>query len=158
MTPAINVLKKHKIPHDVLSYEHEPGAPAYGLEAAQKLQLPPEHVFKTLVLSCDSKLVVALIPVACQVSLKALAKHCGSKKAELADPQLVTKKTGYILGGVSPLGQKVRLPTVIHDSASDLQKIYVSAGKRGLEIGLTPTDLQQLTAASFADIGSPKHG
>ena len=158
MTPALNALKKAKIPHNVLSYEHSPNVPAYGLEAAEKLQLSPEQVFKTLVLSCDSQLVVAIIPVASQVSLKALAKHCGTKKAAMADPQLVTKKTGYVLGGVSPFGQKSRLQTVLHNSAATLDKIYVSAGKRGLEVGLSPTDLQQLTQATLANIGVSKHG
>ncbi|MCP3428448.1 Cys-tRNA(Pro) deacylase [Opacimonas viscosa] len=158
MTPALNILKKAKIPHEVLSYKHTPNAPAYGLEAAEKLQLPPEQVFKTLILNCDAQLVVAIIPVDHQVSLKALAKHCGVKKAEMAEPMLVTKKTGYILGGVSPLGQKVSLQTVLDNSAASLAKIYVSAGKRGLEIGLAPTDLQHLTQATFANIGIPRYG
>ncbi len=152
MTPAINAAKRAKVNFDILSYEHDPNAGAYGLEAAQKLALEPQYVFKTLVAQCDTNMVVAIIPVAKQLNLKALAIHCQCKKAVLAEPKQVTSKTGYIMGGVSPLGQKTKLTTVIDQDAHDLSYIYVSAGKRGLEIKLSPQDLQQLTQAQFAHI------
>jgi Cys-tRNA(Pro)/Cys-tRNA(Cys) deacylase len=155
VTPAINVAKRAKIQFDILSYEHDPDAKAYGLEAAQKLALDPEYVFKTLVAQCDKDLVVAIIPVATQLNLKALAAHQQCKKAALAEPQQVISKTGYIMGGVSPLGQKNKLTTIIDQNAEKLPYIYVSAGKRGLEIKLSPTDLKHLTNAQFAAITRP---
>lgn len=152
MTPAIKVLDNADVTYRVCEYQHDPKAASYGLEAAQKLNLAPACVFKTLVTQCDDELVVAIIPVADKLSLKALAKSTQHKKASMAEPQKITAKTGYIMGGVSPLGQKSRLTTVIDASAQTQDMIYVSAGKRGLEIGLAPSDLAQLTHATFAAI------
>jgi Cys-tRNA(Pro)/Cys-tRNA(Cys) deacylase len=152
MTPAINAANKAKVTFTTLSYEHDSNAQSFGLEAAQKLQLDPNSVFKTLVIQCDKQLVVAIIPVNDTLSFKKLAKVVNAKKARMADPHVVTNKTGYIMGGVSPLGQKTSLQTIIAKSATLLNIIHVSAGKRGLEIGISPHDLSQLLRAQFADI------
>ncbi|WP_375320973.1 Cys-tRNA(Pro) deacylase [Aliivibrio logei] len=153
MTPATKLLKKEKIEHQVLEYHHDPKAQAYGLEAAEKLNLPHEEVFKTLVVQVDEKeLVVGVIPVADHLSMKLIAKAAGGKKAKMADPTLVQKTTGYVMGGVSPIGQKKRLKTVIDISAELHKTIYVSGGKRGLDIGFAPKDLQQVLNAQFMDI------
>lgn len=150
MTPAINLLKKKKVTHQVLKYEHDPAAPSYGLEACEKLHLDPVTVFKTLVAETDKQQwVVCIIPVEDKLSMKAVAKAAGAKKAAMAAPADVERTTGYILGGVSPLGQKKRLPVFIHHSAQNLEKMHVSAGRRGLEVGLKPSDLSVLTAATF---------
>ncbi|MUL03666.1 Cys-tRNA(Pro) deacylase [Aliivibrio fischeri] len=153
MTPATKLLRKAKIEHQVLEYHHDPKAQAYGLEAAEKLGLDQKEVFKTLVVQVDEKeLVVGIIPVAEQLSMKLIAKAVKGKKAKMADPAVVQKTTGYVLGGVSPLGQKKRLKTVIDITAESLESIYVSGGKRGLDIGLAPKDLQQVLNAQFLDI------
>ncbi|WP_063661403.1 Cys-tRNA(Pro) deacylase [Aliivibrio fischeri] len=153
MTPATKLLKKAKIEHQVLEYHHDPKAQAYGLEAAEKLGLDQKEVFKTLVVQVDEKEpVVGIIPVAEQLSMKLIAKAVKGKKAKMADPAVVQKTTGYVLGGVSPLGQKKRLKTVIDITAESLETIYVSGGKRGLDIGLAPKDLQQVLNAQFLDI------
>ena len=146
MTPAINSAKKQKIPFSIHKYKHDPKHASYGLEAVEKLGLPPKQVFKTLVVQLDSnELAVAIIPVQEKLNLKLFAKSCGAKKAEMADGALVSKTTGYVLGGVSPMGQKKKLKTFLHSSAQQHQTIYVSAGKRGLEIELNPADLLRLT-------------
>lgn len=153
MTPAINAAKKAKITYVIHEYVHDAGNEAYGLEAADKLGLSAARVFKTLVVSVDSRtLVVGIVPVSSMLSMKALAKAAGGKKAEMADKQDVMRATGYVLGGVSPLGQKKRLKTVIDASARTFDTVYVSAGRRGLEIELSPADLGNLTDATFADI------
>jgi len=152
MTPAINAAKKAKISFTVHEYEHDPACASYGLEAAEKLQLDPARVFKTLVADLGGELVVAVIPVESMLGLKNLAKAAGSKKAAMADKALVERTTGYVLGGVSPLGQKKRLRTFIDSSAREQTTIHVSAGRRGLEIELAPQDLAQMTRAEFADL------
>lgn len=153
MTPAINLLKKHKISHTIHRYKHDPSSGSYGLEAAEKLQLDPSRVFKTLVVELDSKkLAVAVIPVTSMLSMKLIAKTSNSKKAQMAEPKLVEKATGYILGGVSPLGQKKRLVAKIDGSAKNFSTIFVSAGRRGLDIEINPQDLAQLTGAEFVQI------
>lgn len=145
MTPAINAARKACIGFSLHEYTHEPGAPSYGLEAAEKLGLPPEQVFKTLVAQLDAKqLVVAIVPVACTLDLKALASACGGKKAEMARVQDAERSSGYVAGGISPLGQKKKLKTVLDASAVNQPRIYVSAGRRGLEISLAPQDLLAL--------------
>jgi len=152
MTPAIELLKKKRITFEVLSYEHDANNSNYGQEAVEKLSLNSAHVFKTLVLeTSESQLIVAITPVTQQVQLKQLAKVCGTKKVAMAAASKVQAATGYILGGVSPLGQKKRLTTFIHSSALSMHKIYVSAGKRGLEIALSPQDLASTINAKFAD-------
>ena len=153
MTPAINLLKKNKLPHKVLQYPHDPAAQSYGLEAAEKLNLPPEQVFKTLVAKTDAeKLVVAIVPVTTQLNMKQLAKAAGAKRAEMAAPEAVMRSTGYVLGGVSPLGQKRRLPTFIDRSAQNYSVIYVSAGKRGLDVEVSVNDLANLLSAKLVAI------
>ena len=156
MTPAINTAKKAKIPYTVHSYQHDQAAASYGLEAAEKLGVAPDRVFKTLVTALDGQtLAVAVVPVATTLNLKLLAKAAGAKRAEMADKAMVERVTGYVLGGVSPLGQKKRLKTIIDSSAETLSTVLVSAGRRGLEIELQPKDLAKLTGAVFADIGEP---
>ncbi|MGE4553946.1 MAG: Cys-tRNA(Pro) deacylase [Desulfovibrionaceae bacterium] len=153
MTPAINAAKQARIPYTVHEYEHDPAARSYGEEAAEKTGIPPARVFKTLVADVGGRdLVVAVVPVSGQLDLKALAKALGVKKAAMADPRAVERSTGYVLGGVSPLGQKKRLATVIDASAQDFETMFVSAGRRGLEIELAPADLARLTGAAFAPI------
>jgi Cys-tRNA(Pro)/Cys-tRNA(Cys) deacylase len=153
MTPAINVARKAKIAHQVHEYDHDPGTESYGVEAADKLGLPENRVFKTLVVTVDGKeLVVGVLPVSSMLSMKALAKAMGAKKAAMAKPADVERVTGYVLGGVSPLGQKKRLKTIIDASAQTFPTIYVSAGRRGLQIELDPQDLKKLTGGSYADI------
>lgn len=157
MTPAINSAKKAKIPYTVHSYDHDPTATSYGEEAAQKLGLDPQRVFKTLVAQTDNQaLVVAVVPVATTLNLKQLARAMGAKRAEMADKAAVERVTGYVLGGVSPLGQKRRLATVIDSSAEHFPTIFVSAGKRGLDLELRPADLAKLTGAGFFTIGEQR--
>lgn len=153
MTPGINVAKKAKVAHKVHEYTHDPASESYGLEAAEKLGIDEAQVFKTLVVALDNKtLAVGIIPVAAMLSMKLIAKAAGAKKAAMADRSDVERSTGYVLGGVSPLGQKKRLNTFIDASARQHATIFVSAGRRGLEIELGPEDLRALTNGSFADL------
>ena len=154
MTPALDLLKKVRAEHRVHSYEHDPKAASYGLEAAEKLNLEPAQVFKTLLASSEkSELLVAVVPDVGSLDLKALAQAAGVKKVEMADPAAAQRATGYLLGGISPLGQKKRLRTFIDESAKGFETIYVSAGRRGLEVELAPTVLAEHTQAKFAEIG-----
>lgn len=153
MTPAINQAKKHKISHTIHEYNHDSSAESYGAEAADKLAVSAARVFKTLVVKLDSgALAVAIIPVSSQLSLKRIAKAAAAKKAVMADKTEVERVTGYVLGGVSPLGQKKRLKTFIDTSARDHETVYVSAGRRGLEIELSSADLSQLTCGVVVDL------
>jgi Cys-tRNA(Pro)/Cys-tRNA(Cys) deacylase len=152
MTPAINAAKKAKIAFTVHEYAHDPACQSYGLEAAEKLGADPARVFKTLVADLGGELVVAIIPVAAMLGLKHLARAGATKKAAMADKTLVERVTGYILGGVSPLGQKKRLRTFIDNTAQDHPTILVSAGRRGLEIELNPEDLRRLTDGTFTHL------
>ena len=154
MTPALDLLKKVRAEHQVHSYEHDPKAASYGLEAAEKLGLEPAQVFKTLLASSEkSELLVAVVPVVGSLDLKALAHAAGVKKVEMSDPAAAQRATGYLLGGISPLGQKKRLRTFIDQSARVFKTIYVSAGRRGLEVELAPAVLAEHTQATFAEIG-----
>ena len=153
MTPGINVAKKHKIDYTVHAYEHDPASPSYGAEAAEKMGVPDERVFKTLVVNLsDNTLAVGVVPVCSMLNMKRIAKALGVKKAAMADGADVERSTGYVLGGVSPLGQKKQLKTIIDSSAIDYDTIFVSAGRRGLEIELNPIDLLKLVNGAFADI------
>ena len=153
MTPAVNLLQKAKVPHQLHSYDHDPGAAAYGEEAADKLGVPHDRLFKTLVALADSsRMVVAVVPVSTQLDLKRLARAVKAKKTKMADKKDVERVTGYLLGGVSPLGQKKRLPTIVDASALNFKTIYVSAGRRGLQVELAPQDLASLTAAGMSQI------
>lgn len=155
MTPAITLLKKQKIPYEVLQYDHDSRAASYGAEAAEKLSLDANDVFKTLVVCDESgKLAVAIVPVNVRLSEKKIAKALKVKKVSMANADQVIASTGYVLGGVSPLGQKKRLRTVIHESAADKKCMYVSAGKRGLEVAIEPQALAKVLGATFADINA----
>ena len=151
-TPATNAATKSGIRFQLHEYEHDSAAESYGLEAAQALGLSPERVFKTLVASVDGRLVVAILPVRRHLNLKLLASAAGGKRAQMADPAAAQRATGYVLGGISPLGQRSRLATVLDDSALTHETIHVSAGRRGLEIELAPADLVRLTGATTAPI------
>ena len=154
MTPALDLLKKVRAEHRIHSYEHDPKAASYGLEAAEKLGLNPQQVFKTLLASTEKgELLVAVVPVVGTLDLKALAHAAGAKKTEMADPAAAQRSTGYLLGGMSPLGQKKRLRTFIDQSAEAFATIYVSAGRRGLEVELAPAVLAEQTKAIFAPVG-----
>lgn len=153
MTPGILAARKAKVSYTVHEYQHDPAAESYGTEAAEKMGVEPSRVFKTLVVSVDGKtLTVAVLPVTHLLSLKLIAKAAGGKKAAMADKLDVQRSTGYVLGGVSPLGQKKRLPTYIDASAEQFDTVFVSAGKRGLEIELAPADLARLTSGQFVPL------
>ncbi|MGR5437064.1 Cys-tRNA(Pro) deacylase [Vibrio owensii] len=155
MTPAINLAKKKKVTHTIHQYEHDPRADSYGLEAAEVLGQDPKKVFKTLLFCLNGEpknLAVAIIPVDQKLNLKLAAKAAKGKKADMADPEIAQKTTGYVVGGISPLGQKKALPTFLHESATEQDTICVSAGKRGLEIELAPRDLLSLTRGQFAPL------
>jgi Cys-tRNA(Pro)/Cys-tRNA(Cys) deacylase len=153
-TPATALLKQRKIRFTIHEYAHDPRASGYGTEAAAALGIPPARCFKTLVADVDGTLTVAVVPVDGALDLKALAAAVGGKRAAMADPVLAERTTGYVRGGISPLGQRKRLRTVIDDSARDHDTMFVSAGRRGLEIELAPDDLAALTSAAWAPIRS----
>lgn len=153
MTPGIELARKAKLSHEVHEYTHDASSYSYGLEAAEKLGVPAGQVFKTLVVNLDKhELAVGVIPVSAMLSLKRIAKAAGAKKAAMATPAEVERSTGYVLGGVSPLGQKKKLRTFIDTSAEDHATIFVSAGRRGLEIELDPADLARLLQGRFAEL------
>lgn len=153
MTPGIEVAIKNKITHSVHEYTHDSSSESYGLEASEKLGVSAGRVFKTLVVFLNTKqLAVAVIPVSSSLSMKKMAKATGAKKAEMAQPSDVEKSTGYVLGGVSPLGQKKKLKTIIDSSAEVHETIYISAGRRGLELELSPADLQGVLGGLCAEI------
>ncbi|MER5308065.1 Cys-tRNA(Pro) deacylase [Streptomyces sp. NPDC002773] len=152
-TPATVALAAAGTPFTLHAYEHDPASPSYGEEAAVALGVSPDRVFKTLVADVDGELTVAVVPVAGQLDLKALASAVGGKRAAMADPAAAERTTGYVRGGISPLGQRKRLRTVLDASASDHASICVSAGRRGLEVELSPADLAALTSAVVAPIG-----
>ena len=150
-TPATALLAKHGVTYRVHAYEHGSGQ-AYGPEAAELLGLDPARVFKTLVAEVDGALTVGVVPVTGSLDLKALAAAVGGKRARMADVAAAERATGYVAGGISPLGQRKRLPTVVDTSAQALDTIFCSAGRRGLEVELSPADLAHLTSATFAPI------
>ena len=151
-TAALQLVARDGVAHTVHAYEHDPGAASYGLEAAEALGVDPRRVFKTLLAALDGRLVVGVVPVTGQLDLKALASSLGGKRAEMADPAAAERATGYVVGGISPLGQKRRHPTVIDASALEFDTVLVSAGRRGLEVELAPQDLVRLTSATTARI------
>lgn len=151
-TPATVALTAAGTRFTLHSYDHDPASPSYGEEAAEALGVSAERVFKTLVVDVDGALTVAVVPVAGRLDLKALASAVGGKRATMADPAAAERTTGYVRGGISPLGQRRRLPTVLDASASAHGTICVSAGRRGLEVELSPTDLATLISATLAPI------
>jgi len=153
MTPACNLLKKLKIPFSIHEYEHDQACTNFGLEAAEKLNLPMNHVFKTLLITDEKQFFVAIIPVTHTMSLKKAAHAFGLKKVRMAKPDEAERITGYLVGGISPIGQKKLLKTALDASAKSLDKIYVSGGKRGLDVGLVPDDLlRAITGSDFFDL------
>jgi Cys-tRNA(Pro)/Cys-tRNA(Cys) deacylase len=153
-TPATALLTAQKVAFELHPYDVSPDAPNYGALVARALGVAPEAVFKTLVAEVDGALTVAVVPVTGDLDLKALAGAAGGKRAVLADRVAAERSSGYVRGGISPLGQRRRLPTIVDDSALDLDRMYVSAGRRGLQVSLAPADLLRLTAAMAAPIGT----
>lgn len=155
MTPAVTALERLGLPFRVLDYEHDPRSEAYGTEAAEALALDPHAVFKTLLARLDpDELVVALVPVTTSLDLKALARAGGAKRAAMADPADAERATGYVVGGISPLGQKKRLRTFVDDSVTILDECFVSGGRRGLELELAPDDLVGALSAVITPLGT----
>lgn len=153
MTPAIRAAERARIAFEILEYEHDPAAGSYGLEAAAALGLEAASVFKTLLVETEAKkLAVGIVPVSATLDLKAMADALGAKRVAMADAHAAERATGYVVGGISPLGQKKQLPTVIDASAESLARVHVSAGRRGLEIAIAPQDLAALTRGRFAPI------
>ncbi|MEU2791920.1 Cys-tRNA(Pro) deacylase [Streptomyces sp. NPDC007100] len=151
-TPATVALTEAGVDFTLHAYEHDPATASYGEEAAEALGVSPDQVFKTLLAEVDGALTVAVVPVSGSLDLKALAAAAGGKRAAMADPAAAERSTGYVRGGISPLGQRKRLRTVIDASAAAHETVCVSAGRRGLEVELAPADLQQLTQATLAAI------
>jgi Cys-tRNA(Pro)/Cys-tRNA(Cys) deacylase len=151
-TPATAVLAEQKVEHTLHPYDVSPDAPNYGALVAEALGIAAAHVFKTLIAEVDGKLVVGVVPVTGELDLKALAAAAGGKRAVLADRAAAERSSGYVRGGISPLGQRKRLPTVVDSSALTLDQMFVSAGRRGLQVGLAPADLIRLTEAVTASI------
>jgi Cys-tRNA(Pro)/Cys-tRNA(Cys) deacylase len=154
-TPATALLTKLQLPFSLHPYDHDPRSQAYGEEAAAALGIEPARIFKTLIASVDGALACAVVPVASRLDLKAFAAALGGKRAELADPAAAARTTGYVVGGISPIGQKARLRVLVDASAEGFDTVYVSAGKRGLQVQLAPADLVVAAGAQFAAISAP---
>jgi Cys-tRNA(Pro)/Cys-tRNA(Cys) deacylase len=159
-TRAIDVVRRAEIDHRVHVYElaerrgrARDARPAYGLEAAEALGVSPDRVYKTLVAIVDERLVLAVVPAATELDLKRLAEACGGRRAEMADPAIAMRATGYVIGGVSPLGSRRALPVVLDAGAGEHRTVFVSAGRRGLQLELAPADLVRLSGATVAHIG-----
>jgi Cys-tRNA(Pro)/Cys-tRNA(Cys) deacylase len=153
-TPATAVLGKQQVAHTLHAYDHDPEHESYGMEAAEALGVEPARVFKTLVADVDGKLTVGVVPVTGQLDLKALAAAACGKRARMADAAAAQRATGYVLGGISPLGQRSRLPIVIDSTVTGFDTVFCSAGRRGLEMELAPADLVRLTSATLAPISA----
>ena len=151
-TPATVALTRAGIAFTLHPYEHDPRAASYGLEAADALGVEPDRVFKTLMASADGRLVVAVVPVSGQLDLKALARALEASKAAMADVREAERATGYVAGGISPVGQKRAHPTVVDESALLFETVFVSGGRRGLDLELAPRDLVEVTGARLADV------
>ena len=162
-TPATVALSRAGVPFTEHAYEHDPGATSFGLEAAAVLGLEPRQVLKTLLASVDAstgsarggRLVVGVVPVSGRLDLKALAAAVGGKRATMAEPAEAERATGYVVGGISPVGQRRALPTVLDESALSFDVVYVSGGRRGVDLALSPADLVRVTGAVVAAIGRP---
>lgn len=154
-TPATTALSRAGVAFDVHPYDHDPAAASYGLEAAAALSVPPAQVFKTLLVTGERGLAVGVVPVDRQLDLKAVAAALGLKKVTMAQPADAERSSGYVVGGISPVGQKRALPTVLDESALAFDRVYVSGGRRGLDISLAPADLVTITSAVVAPISQP---
>jgi Cys-tRNA(Pro)/Cys-tRNA(Cys) deacylase len=152
LTPAVAALTRAGIAFTVHEYVHDPRAASYGLEAAEALGVDPDQVFKTLMAQLDGSLVVAVVPVSAKLDLKGLARALGGSKASMADPQLAERATGYVTGGISPVGQKRQHATVIDETALMWDAVYISGGRRGLDLAIAPADLVEATGAITADV------
>jgi Cys-tRNA(Pro)/Cys-tRNA(Cys) deacylase len=153
-TPATVVVAKAKVEHRIHEYDHDPAAPSYGLEAAERLGVDPAGVFKTLVAEVDGRLAVAVVPVDARLDLKALAAAAGGRKAVMAEAAAAERATGYVVGGISPLGHRKRLPVFLDTSMRPRPTVLVSAGRRGLELELCPDDLAELSGGTFAALAT----
>jgi Cys-tRNA(Pro)/Cys-tRNA(Cys) deacylase len=153
-TPALVILQRSGVDFSVHTYAHDPAAESFGMEAAEALDLDPATVFKTLLAEVDGASTVAIVPVTGQLDLKGLAAARGGKRARMMEVAAAERMTGYVAGGISPLGPRKALPTVIDASAEGLATIYVSGGQRGLDIGIAPADLLRLTGATYAPIAA----
>lgn len=151
-TPASSALADAGIPFTLHPYEHDPAAPSYGLEAADALGVEPDRVFKTLLADTELGIVVGVVPVTGMLDLKALASAVGAKRATMADPAVAERRTGYVVGGISPIGQKTRHVTVVDETAQLFDTVFVSGGRRGLDLEIAPADLLVATGASYAAI------
>ncbi|AYY12860.1 Cys-tRNA(Pro) deacylase [Actinobacteria bacterium YIM 96077] len=151
-TPATVMLDRAGVSYTLHPYQHDPSADSFGLEAAAALGVDAERVFKTLLADVDGRLVVGIVPVTDSLDLKALARAAGGKRATMAEVATAERATGYVAGGISPLGQRKQLPTILDESAREFPTIYVSGGRRGLDIELSPDDLRTLTGATIAAI------
>ena len=152
MTPAVVALRTAGVAFTVHEYAHDPRSDSFGLEAANELGLDPDRVFKTLMASVDGALVVAVVPVSGRLDLKALARAVGGSKAAMADVRQAERATGYVAGGISPFGQKRQHPTVVDETAELWETVYVSGGRRGLDVEVAPADLVEVTGATVADV------
>ncbi len=152
MTPAVAALTRAGIPFTVHEYDHDPRATSFGLEAAEALGVDPDQVFKTLLADLDGSLVVAVLPVSAKLDLKALARALGGSRAAMADPKAAERATGYVTGGISPVGQKRTHRTVLDETSMMWDAIYVSGGRRGLDLAIAPADLVEATGAINADV------
>jgi Cys-tRNA(Pro)/Cys-tRNA(Cys) deacylase len=156
-TPATVALTRADVPFRLEAYEHDPRAESYGMEAAEALGIDPAQVFKTLLATVDGRLTVGIVPVQAMLDLKALARALGASRAAMADVADAERATGYVAGGISPFGQKRAHPTVVDESALGHETVYVSAGKRGLDVAVAPADLVSVTGATLAPIArSPR--
>jgi len=153
-TPATAAVAKAKVEHRIHEYHHDPAAASYGLEAAERLGVDPAVVFKTLVADVDGRLTVAVVPVAARLDLKALASAAGGRKAVMAEPADAERATGYVVGGISPLGHRKRLPVFLDESMQGRPAVMVSAGRRGLQVELAPSDLARLCGGTFAPLAT----
>jgi Cys-tRNA(Pro)/Cys-tRNA(Cys) deacylase len=153
-TPATAAVARAKVEHRIHEYHHDPAAASYGLEAAEQLGVDPATVFKTLVAEVDGRLAVAVVPVAARLDLKALAAAAGGRRAVMAEAADAERATGYVVGGISPLGHRKRLPVFLDESMEGHPTVMVSAGRRGLELELAPADLARLSGATFARLAT----
>jgi Cys-tRNA(Pro)/Cys-tRNA(Cys) deacylase len=155
-TPATQALDRLHLPYTAHPYEHDRATPGYGLEAARELGAAPERVFKTLVVEADDRLTVAVVPVSSMLDLKSLATAVGAKRAAMAPPETAERRTGYVVGGISPFGQRTRLPLVLDRSAEAFPTVYVSGGRRGFDLEVAPQDLLTATGGVLAAIAVAK--